>query len=331
MNKMKVFCKSGEKFLLCNPTEHNNKLSQWSFFMRHFSKILAIFLIGVSLVLTSCARPPKKCGSMEYRSYGQFCYEEKVYGKCGLTVNDLSSYDPSTQGCSDGIIVPKCGSDLYDPSTHYCKFGTTLTDCSTFVDERDGKTYKYVTIGTQTWMAENLNYTPRRGNSWCYKNKESECVRYGRLYDWQTAMAGSAGSKTNPSGVQGVCPNGWHLPSDAEWTELVTFVENDGGCTSCAWKKLKAASNWSSGGNGTDDYGFSALPGGIFNTDIADMFGLNAFREVGFSGYWWSSSDGSGMVPAAYNRSMASSHEKIYQKDGNSLKVKGHSIRCVQD
>src|SRR5215469_10890371 len=84
-----------------------------------------------------------------------------------------------------------------------------------FTDSRDSKTYRTVVIGTQTWMAENLNYNAT--GSKCYNDSTQYCDLYGRLYDWTTAMAGVSSSSANPSGVLGICPVGWHLPSDAEW------------------------------------------------------------------------------------------------------------------
>jgi uncharacterized protein (TIGR02145 family) len=113
---------------------------------------------------------------------------------------------------------------------------------SAFKDSRDGKTYKKVTIGTQTWMAENLNYAAN--NSVCYGNSAENCAEYSRLYNWATAKT--------------ACPTGWHLPSDDEWTML---TDNVGG-SKTAGTKLKSAEGWNKDGNGTDDYGFSALPGG---------------------------------------------------------------------
>ncbi|MCD4666000.1 MAG: hypothetical protein K8R68_12075, partial [Bacteroidales bacterium] len=81
-----------------------------------------------------------------------------------------------------------------------------------------GQTYNTVLIGSQCWMKENLNY--ETGNSWCYNNDTSNCNTYGRLYDWIAIMNGEASSNSVPSGVQGICPNGWHLPSDEEWKIL---------------------------------------------------------------------------------------------------------------
>ncbi|MDD3878341.1 MAG: FISUMP domain-containing protein, partial [Bacteroidales bacterium] len=103
----------------------------------------------------------------------------------------------------------------------------------TFTDTRDGKTYKTVKIGTQTWMAENLNYST--GNSWCYDNNTSNCTKYGRLYDWNTARS--------------ACPIGWHLPSRSD---LEALLSNVGGRGSNAYHALKE------GGSS----GFSALFGG---------------------------------------------------------------------
>jgi hypothetical protein len=106
-------------------------------------------------------------------------------------------------------------------------------------------TYKTVTVGGKTWMAENLNV--KTDGSWCYDNKESNCEKYGRLYSWNAAMT--------------ACPAGWHLPSRDEWGELAKAAGGRWkyGTGGKAGKKLKAKSGWNGKGNGTDDYGFSAL------------------------------------------------------------------------
>jgi uncharacterized protein (TIGR02145 family) len=127
-----------------------------------------------------------------------------------------------------------------------------------------GKTYKTVKIGSQTWFAENLDYAV--GGSVCYENSSSNCTKYGRLYNWDDANS--------------ACPSGWHLPSDAEWTAL----ENTVGGSSTAGKKLKSTTGWNNNGNGINQYGFSALPGGFGNSD-------GGFLSAGDSGYWWSSTE----------------------------------------
>jgi len=159
-------------------------------------------------------------------------------------------------------------------------------DGGTLRDSRDGKSYKTVRIGTQTWMAENLNYNA--SGSVCYDNSLSNCGTYGRLYNWVTAMAldanynssnwneGSGGKKH-----RGVCPSGWHLPSEWNWIQLRSDAL--GSDVFGYGEKLKSTSGWSSNGNGTDDYGFSALPGG---------YGAGSrFFNAGDNGYWWSTSE----------------------------------------
>ncbi|WP_275976887.1 FISUMP domain-containing protein, partial [Fibrobacter sp. HC4] len=148
----------------------------------------------------------------------------------------------------------------------------------TMTDTRDNKTYKTVKIYDQVWMAENLNYadsvkTPSlKGNSWCYGNKAENCDVAGRLYTWAAAIdsVALANDVDNPQTcgyfkecrlptvVQGVCPSGWHLPTYDEWQTLFKAV----GGSSAAGEALKSGSGWSGNGNGTDTYGFSALPAG---------------------------------------------------------------------
>ena len=140
---------------------------------------------------------------------------------------------------------------------------------NTFKDSRDGKVYKTVKIGEQVWMAENLAYAPASGNYWAYDNDDANVEIYGYLYDWQTA--------------KNVCPAGWHLPSDEEWTELTDYLGGNAG------GKLKATGTIGSGTGlwyapntgATNETGFTALPGGY-------RYGDGAFDYVGYHGYWWS-------------------------------------------
>jgi uncharacterized protein (TIGR02145 family) len=131
-----------------------------------------------------------------------------------------------------------------------------------FTDARDGQTYKTVCIGSQTWMAQNLNYAAP-GSS-CYGDDASNCSTYGHLYTSSTMMQGAAASTANPSGVQGVCPKGWHVPSAPEWTQLINFL---GGPTVAGGALKKDTILWqvSLGKPGTNSSGFSALPAGAGN------------------------------------------------------------------
>jgi uncharacterized protein (TIGR02145 family) len=164
----------------------------------------------------------------------------------------------------------------------------------TFTDSRDSKEYKTVVICSQTWLAKNLNYNA--SSSRCYGNLDSNCDTYGRLYDWNTAIT--------------ACPSGWHLPSRAEWTVLTDSISKPG-------LKLKATDGWKNGGNGTNDYGFSALPGGNC---------YNNCSNIDSRGYWWSSTDNS--TGAWYMYIDGSSD---YANEMSGIISQLYSVRCVKD
>ncbi|MDR2591595.1 MAG: fibrobacter succinogenes major paralogous domain-containing protein [Chitinispirillales bacterium] len=176
----------------------------------------------------------------------------------------------------------------------------------TFTDNKDGQTYKTVKIGKQTWMAQNINYQTESG-SWCYKNSADSCKKYGRLYDWKTATT--------------VCPKGWHLPDVYEWHDLVATA----GGQETVGKKLKSKSGWNNlgdvkSGNGTDDYGFSALPGG-------DRGG---YGLAGYYGNWWSATENGVDLfdDDVYGLGLGYRGEvdiNLYRKSN------GYSVRCVED
>ncbi|GBU21306.1 hypothetical protein R80B4_01195 [Fibrobacteres bacterium R8-0-B4] len=170
----------------------------------------------------------------------------------------------------------------------------------TFTDGRDGQKYKTAVIGGKKWMAENLNV--KTGTSWCYDNQESNCKKYGRLYAWSTA-------------AKMACPSGWHLPTREEWNALVTAA-GDG----AAVKALKSSSGWDENGNGTDKFGFSALPGGSRYSD-------GSFDYAGNYGYWWTATEGSeGNV---YYRHMDYNGDPVGER--NYVKSVGLSVRCIAD
>jgi uncharacterized protein (TIGR02145 family) len=155
-----------------------------------------------------------------------------------------------------------------------------------------GEEYPTTKINNAIWMAKNLNLN--KGDSKCYDNKPENCAKYGKLYNWRTAMT--------------ICPSGWHLPSKEEWDALIDYAGGSRG----AGKELKAANGW----NGTDALGFAALPGGL-------CYGLcDPFFNVGSDGCWWSSDgyDGGVYYAMGNNSSMI-----------NSLhSAKWCSIRCVK-
>jgi uncharacterized protein (TIGR02145 family) len=178
-------------------------------------------------------------------------------------------------------------------------------DKNSFTDNRDGKKYRTVVIGDQTWMAENLNYNA--SGSICNDNKPANCDKYGRLYDWNTAKT--------------ACPKGWHLPNREEWRILITYTRSY-----LEGIKLKATSGWNDNkgksGNGTDDFGFSALPGG--------GSGPRLRGKVGDYGCWWSGSKYQATNDAFFlyisNGDRNTISNDYSNKDSSLL-----SIRCVKD
>ena len=199
----------------------------------------------------------------------------------------------------------------------------------TFKDGRDGKSYNWVQIGTQKWMAENLNFEVT--GSKCYDNSPDSCAKYGRLYDWAMAMGLPSDCNKESCREQidtphpGICPNGWHIPTRNEWDTLVNFAEKTNGCPSyCAGTKLKSEADWNSdyAPAGTDEYGFSALPGGYGYWSN----NLDNFDNVGNYGYWWSVTEG-------YNQAWSTNIMRSagYITATNANKTRLYSVRCVAD
>ena len=247
-----------------------------------------------------------------------------------------SSSSETTQSSSSITTTTPCNVD----GENNCVYGT-------LTDTRDGQTYKTVTIGDQTWMAENLNYAytgvpynkvgsyvyTSDSTSWCYDNDPANCAKYGRLYTWAAAIDSVklATDADNPldcgygktcglSGkVQGVCPEGWHLPSYDEWNTLVTAV----GGLSTAGKVLKSQTGWTAYDRITitneDSFGFSALPAGYrYN---------NGYYYEGYRAYFWSSTESRSYY--AYRMYLYYSYDYAYLSD--DVKDDGRSVRCVKD
>ena len=189
-------------------------------------------------------------------------------------------------------------------------------------DPRDGIVYKTTTIGGQVWMAENLNYFDIEGapssikNDWCYWDKPENCESAGRLYTWTVAKR--------------VCPEGWRLPTNEDWTALLTAVGADT-LNPIAWtgaNVLKSKSGWENSGSGTDDFGFTALPAGkAFFNDLQ-----SGFTNHGCSSYMWSATEAD---PSAGGDTLAFSVELNCSNElaivNTVKKYSGFSIRCVKD
>ena len=256
------------------------------------------------------------------------------------------SSSSKSKSSSSSSVTPKSSDSETSVSSSSVKSSSSKVpepEGGVLIDSRDGQTYKTVTIGTQTWMAENLNYAyigiPYNysgytfdSTSWCYGDNPANCTKYGRLYTWAAAMDSVGEWSTNGKGcgddktcsptypVRGICPEGWHLPDSTEWNMLFTAV----GGKSIAGKKLKSTSGWNDYEkniyNGTDAYAFSALPAGS-----RSHRGL--FDDFGYYASFWSSTE--------FDSECVYLMDLYYYDDFANLhainKDYAYSVRCVKD
>jgi len=199
----------------------------------------------------------------------------------------------------------------------------------------EGQVYNTVQIGDQCWMEENLNVgtmilgdQEMEDNSviekYCLDNNETNCNNYGGLYQWDEMMQYS----TTP-GIQGICPTGWHLPTDAEWCTLTQFIDSNVNCNVVAeWSgtsagyKMKSNSGWNNGstglnGNGLNSSGFNALPSGEASGN---------FYGFGYGTFFWSSNED---VNYAWLRYLRSEQNNVMRT--KNYKGDGKSVRCIKD
>ena len=209
-----------------------------------------------------------------------------------------------------------------------CEYGS-------LTDERDGKTYKTVKIGEQVWMAENLNYAYLQptetmdSSSFCYKDNASSCDKFGRLYLWSaiidsTRLATKANNpkdcgykkKCDLGKIQGICPDGWHIPTNDEFETLMAAVGGD----SVACKVLKSTNGWRNYGNGTDPFGFSALPANI-------RFNDGTFNYENEYAYFWSTDE--------FSKDYGNTLFLYYNNDNSYMSIRDKnyaaSLRCIKD
>jgi uncharacterized protein (TIGR02145 family) len=247
----------------------------------------------------------------------------------------------NSAGSSAGSSPPSCSStDKKSSSSSVASSNSAgnATPCKTetednceygeLVDDRDGQIYKTVKIGNQWWMAENLNYAyssteePDYPASTCYEHSGKYCEKYGRLYTWATAVdkwESECDYQTCslPSGnIQGMCPSGWHLPSKAEWEKLFWAV----GGKMTAGEMLMSSSECLYSKNGTDSFGFSALPAG-------KEYNITDFQGEGRATFFWTSTESHDDY--AYHISLGCDLDDVYE----AYISKGYwfSVRCLKD
>ena len=272
---------------------------------------------------------------------------ENVYGMGLSATNDGAQL---SEGHSSGYDNIRCLEDDGEPPSN------PEPDYGTLTDSRDGNVYKTVRIGEQVWMAENLNYADSiatkslLGNSWCYDDELENCDKYGHLYTWAAAIdsvklatdaehplkCGDGKACYLPSKVQGICPEGWHLPNEEEWNTLFDAV----GGRDRAGMVLKSKNGWTAAENGwteirngSDAYGFSALPAAGY-----------AFDDIGSVAFFWSATQSytrryDSEKDTTYYDFNEDSYDCAYSVDirfdtvylWDYGKSNGFSVRCIKD
>jgi len=229
--------------------------------------------------------------------------------------------------------------DAPEENTAYTfQFATNISCPGTPTVEYEGQVYNTIQIFSQCWLKENLNVgtmIPGSQNisdngtieKYCYNNRPDSCDKYGGLYQWDEMM-----QYTNQQGVQGICPPGWHLPTDEEWKVLEGAVDSQYGIGDNTWDdegprgfdagtNLKTTSGWYENGNGTDLFGFSGLPGG------SRYGGDGSFSHVGYTGIWWPSTELD--YYWAWDRNLFSDYPGVFLY--YDAKESGNSVRCLRD
>lgn len=250
-----------------------------------------------------------------------------------------TTFNPGTLNNNETYYWKIVAKDDHDNSTEGTVWSFSTSENSTIIDY-DGNIYQTVQIGNQIWMAENLKTTHyangteitlvESNSAWdnlsltdkayCYyDNSSTNGDIYGALYTWTAAMNGIASSDANPSGVQGVCPNGWHIPSDEEWTGLTDYL----GGTSDSGGKMKetGTEHWCSPNtSATNESGFTALPGGRRHN-------YGTFALLVYNAYFWCATEEDSLH--AWFRGLG--YDKSYVFKNDYYKTVGISVRCVMD
>ena len=231
---------------------------------------------GDSVTLSSDSREKSSSSATSAGSVTSSSSSQNVILSSSEESSDSKSSSATKKASSSSASIENSRTSYLNPNINYGEM----------TDSRDGQVYKTVKIGTQVWMAQNLNY--KTENSYCYNDSTIYCDKYGRLYTWAAAMdsvkTGCGNNmKCSPAyPVQGACPNGWHLPSDAEWNDVIVIA--GGGNFSLAGEGLKSRDGWLGNENTTDALGFSALPVGY-----RDYEGV--FKKINKNVCFWTSTD----------------------------------------
>ena len=260
------------------------------------------------------------------------------YDECDMLVRHYIN-----NGASEGRPLSASGGRSSSSQSGNSSAIEVVVDSGYVTDSRDGRRYKWVKIGTQTWMAENLDFGTRINESesrdqstatamnaqkYCYDDDTVKCAIYGGLYQWHTALALAQSCDTSSCASQisslhrGICLEGWHIPSQSEWETFRRYVDAaNGGETNDEGKSLKGKSGWLYGGAGTDNYGWNGLPGGNRG---------GGYTNGGEMGFWWVAAESKANAYEAVNRKLSFDSDQL-EEEYDYGKREARSIRCVKD
>ncbi|HJX71139.1 MAG TPA: FISUMP domain-containing protein [Bacteroidales bacterium] len=224
------------------------------------------------------------------------------------------------------------GHKPYGTSVRCIKNNSALFEMNTITDERDGQVYNIVRIDEQWWMAQNLNVGVMINHDdtssqnaqiekYCQDDLEKNCGTHGGLYLWDEMMSYNPSDSSNPGKVRGICPSGWHLPTEAEWDQMDTFIAESGNL-GMEGTVMKSTHGWNNDGNGTDIYGFAGLPSGKLNPPPG-----GGFYTTGYYGFYWTATESNASF--ARSRYLQYMSPAIYHTGDE--KGNGYSVRCVMD
>lgn len=260
----------------------------------------------------------------------------------GVLLNGKDGEDGKNATVSIPSVLYDCESGEYNCVT--TKYLNPAIEYGELLDTRDNRVYRTVKIGNQEWMAQNLAYEDQsatislQGQMWCYYDSAAFCETYGRLYSWSAAMGFNTSMNSTLAGnlVQaqhrGICPEGFHIPSAAEWDELAAYVDAHNGAEGVG-TSLKSPYLFvvrDSVPQGTDLFGFAGHPGdNHVNGEKSAKTGKAGYDDnVGRYGFWWSSSESAAGTASIWRLDFRGEALDVFANNG---KVTGASVRCLRD
>lgn len=314
---------------------------------------IGLGLVALFIVLCSCedVKDDKSSSSVFARFSSAFLSSSSESSPVAISAPSVESSSSEISPSLDSLLNVESSSSAAEISSSLEELSSSaessssggildaLDECASeasaiLCDLRDGKRYRTVKIGTQVWMAQNLNFATE--GSWCYENKESNCERNGRLYTWVAALALpevflTASALDSLSVLRrGVCPEGWHIPANDEMKQLYSFVrkslrDKQGNLVEGVGSSLKMKTGWEESDEapaGSDRFGFSAVPSGYRNAN-------GEFDYLGEDGNFWVAAESSDPTHAPYwNLYFANEDFLGVYNNGKSF---AYSVRCLKD